>query len=269
MSGSGDPQPHINDALHRQAVAGIDFLSVIDGYNIEENQPAVSNPLPLKPLPARELWNSVPGAAGVIDVLEGRVRITHQLFESQGEEIVQIQLQNVMAISDNTYVGFGFAADVMNGLVITCAPQMSNASDNSMATATCHRWRGFGTNLYPLHEETDAGAWFLTETVGNGTHVNYTLSGRFAEVVSNDALLSSSLRAICAVGQSAPDTGTPLIHQARDRAAFQIDELLASNGATSNGPKVVSVQTSSSQLSTLSVYTAFAAVFSFVFVFKC
>ena len=244
VSGNGAPQPHLNDGRHREAVTGIDFLSVVKGYNVDKNRPDTPRPKFPEALPARRSWSPL-STQQSIKILQGRVDVTYQLFQHEGTEIVSIQLQNV-ALQDNSYIGFAFAENTMTGLVMTCAPQVRS---KNRVTAKCHQWRGRGTNLYPLYPTEDAGGWFLTgiqiKNQINGTHVDYTFSGRVADVVqahgkrTDRPLSSKHLRVICAIGRSAPGSGTPLIHQARDRMSFRLEGLVptdASNllSATSN-----------------------------------
>lgn len=234
VSGNGDPMPHLNNLKHRQAVEGVEFLSVVSNSAaaavVVDGPPA---PLELEPLPSSMV--EVDGTSGSLEILEGRVTVEYGLYTTPGstqkEEVVQIQLLNVPfdPEDDAMYVGFGFATDTMSGLIMTCAPSVDESTDE--LTATCHQWRGLGTNLYPRSLVTDAGGWFLTLLEGNGTHVNYTLAGRTSDVfdIEGDGLLTAdtNLRAICALGRFAPDTGTPLMHTSRDRTPMVLDRLTA------------------------------------------
>jgi hypothetical protein len=117
--GDGTPQPHISDALHRQAVTGIDFLSVLSNFDPEDNRPEQDPFAELKPLPDRSLWTAVEGASGHATVLRSDIRVAYELFRYQEEDsaelqprnIVEIQLQNV-GIQEESYIGFGFSEEV-------------------------------------------------------------------------------------------------------------------------------------------------------------
>ncbi|CAB9500081.1 YHS domain-containing protein [Seminavis robusta] len=243
VSGNGDPMPHLNNPLHRQAVKGVEFLSVIRGDNGMAANATTDGPPPpleLDPLPSDVIVN-VGGTLGSLVLLNGRVTLNYGLYRysNQDEEVVHIKLLNVPynplddEDEEHTYIGFGFATDTMSGLVMTCMPssQIDNDGNTTELFATCHQWRGLGTNLYPRALETDAGGWFLTNLEGNGTHLNYTLAGRVADVLDEAETVEgridsdSNLRAIVAVGRAAPDTGTPLMHTSRDRTPLVLDKL--------------------------------------------
>jgi len=228
VSGDGVPEPHLNDGQHREAVKGIEFLSVVKDYI--DGQVTLTPTASLKPLPAKELWKPAEGSvSGSGTVLEGRVTVEYGLYHHSGSEIISVNLNNVNFASMETYVAFGFASHVMSGLVISCAPRTGTSRND--VTAKCQQWRGQGTNLIPLDTRSDAGGWFLTGVASNSTHFNYTFAGRVHDVINMDeadgmSLLGTdggrSLRAICAIGRSAADSGTPLIHNAGDRVGFSL-----------------------------------------------
>lgn len=235
VSGDGAPQPHLNNGQNREATAGIKLLSVVQGFDDSGSALPVAAPTPeLEPLPAMQLWEPVEGShAGSVTILDGRVTVEHNLYHHEKTEIISIGLNNVASVSRETYIAFGFAEHVMSGLIMSCAPRMG-ISDSSL-TAKCHQWRGQGTNLLPLNARSDAGGWFLNGIASNGTHLNYTFAGRIHDVTDSqkgDLMLSdgvSSIRAICAVGRSTPDSGTPLIHQVQDRAGFTMELRVAAD----------------------------------------
>lgn len=249
VSGSNAPQAHLNDALHREAVVGVDFLSVVEGYDVNGNRPDVPADAVLEPLPDQSLWQSIDATAGSLDILEGRVRVYFELFRVGNDEIITIQLEHVKQVlvfeegqdefetSSPSFIGFAISESTMTGLVITCSPHVT--SDDSVSTVTCHQWRGIGTNLYPLATREDAGGWHFLgfgEDPSTGT-LSYKLAGRVKDVVyahkDGSPLTETHLRAICAVGRAAPDSRTPLIHDARNRQHFQLDELSSGEPATS------------------------------------
>jgi YHS domain-containing protein len=277
VSGNGDPMPHYNNPLHRQAVAGVELLSVIikdnDGFpsNITtSNADLAPEPLALEPLPGSTTIVEVDGTTDSFEILQGRVTVEYGLYyyysQPQDLEVIHVHLNNVRfnpqeeEDDEHIYVGFGFATDTMSGLIITCAPsaEFEATTDGSIVlqelTATCHQWRGFGTNLYPRALETDAGGWFLASLEGNGTHVNYTLAGRSSDVleetVAGRITPDTNLRAIFALGRAAPDTATPLMHTSTDRTPMVLDKLAAvTQGFTVNSllqtaPEGLSVSTS-------------------------
>ena len=100
-SGNGDPMSHLNNAMHRQAVTGIEFLSVVDGSNTTTTgslqQPP--SPLPLRPLPEDSYASPVPGTGGLLEILQVRVRVAYELlhYGNDFEEVIKIQLKNVLA----------------------------------------------------------------------------------------------------------------------------------------------------------------------------
>lgn len=252
VSGSGDPEPHKNNLLHRQAVPGVEFLSVIE-YAGGVESPTLDpegppEPLELDPLPSY-LVVGVDGTAGTLGILEGRVTLNYGLFHYavEKEEVVRINLLNVPfdpleENQEHSYIGFGFSAETMTGLIVTCSPSVDwdvdkegNAVIGNL-TAACHQWRGSGTNLYPRSLLADAGGWFLESFEGNETHVNYTLAGRTRDVVEDVAgdrlTADTNLRAICALGRTSPDAATPLMHTSRDRTPVVLQKLAAAAGST-------------------------------------
>jgi YHS domain-containing protein len=266
VSGNGDPMPHLNNPLHRQAVTGVEFLSVI-----QDNDGFLSNltsadlppkPIALDPLPSSTIVG-VEYTMDSFEVLQGRVIVEYGLYYySRIDEVIHVHLNNVRfnpqeeEDDEHTYIGFGFATDTMSGLIVTCAPsaEFEATTDGSIVlkelTATCHQWRGFGTNLYPRALETDPGGWFLTSLEGNGTHVNYTLAGRVSEVleetVAGRVTPSTNLRAILALGRAAPDTATPLMHTSTDRTPMVLEKLAAATqsltiSSLKSGPEGLSV----------------------------
>lgn len=261
VSGDGAPQPHLNDGRNREAKAGIKFLSVVQGYDDQDIILPVAVP-ELKSLPGMQQWKPVEGShAGSVTILDGRVTVEHELFRHDAAEIISIGIYNVAFGSHETYIAFGLAESVMNGLVISCAPRIGVS--NIEVTAKCHQWRGQGTNLLPRNARTDAGGWFLTSVTSNGTHFNYTFAGRIHEVTdlyegdtrSSDGI--SVLRGICAIGRSTPDSGTPLIHQARDRAGFslQLRDSPESTSLSSSAPRKHIWQIITLVLSALNLFT--------------
>lgn len=227
-------QPHINNGLHRQAVPNVDLLSVVIYSNMTDNVPdstSDSPPLPkvLEPLPDGPV-TAVPGTAGSLEILGGRVSVNYGLFmygdEDEEEQVIQIELQNVefdLEDEEDSYIGFGFAPSTMSGLVMTCSPRYDADADE--VTALCHQWRGLGTNLYPRELVNDAGGWFLQGLESDGTFLNFTLVGRTEDVMSQGDGSSAQLRAICALGRAAPDSGTPLMHTSQDRTPMILNEL--------------------------------------------
>ena len=169
--------PHSNNPLHRQAVMGIEFLSVVtytsNSSNIFEKPdvepggpPVLQEPIPL---PSDDI-QEVSGTVGSLRILDGRVDVEYGLYEygSERDEVVHITLDITLDQEDdlqqNMYVGFGFAADTMSGLVITCSPILVRAEDleggsvMQELTPRCHQWHGSGTNLYPRPPpDTDRG----------------------------------------------------------------------------------------------------------------
>jgi len=227
VSGTGDPMPHQNNDMHRQAVTGVEFLSVVEYTNADASSNGAlttttpddgpPDPLELEPLPSGSMME-VEETVGSLEILEGRVTVAYGLYEygEEKEQVVHIQLQNVPFDPEdedqaNSYIGFGFAENTMSGLVMTCAPLV----EGDTTVATCHQWRGQGTNLIPRSLTTDAGGWFLESLQSNGTHLNFTYVGRVQDVVgSNDGkslTATTNLRAICAIGRAAPGSGNPLV----------------------------------------------------------
>ena len=268
VSGNGDPMPHANAPLHRQAVPGVHFLSVVsrtdNGFNTEEpdfDPEGPPAPLELIPLPSDSI-QEVEGTSGSLSILEGRVALNYGLYKygSDKEEVVRITLDATFDPQDedqeDTYVGFGFATDTMSGLVVTCSPQAVWTEDQDGTTVVqdltsqCHQWRGFGTNLYPRSPLVTDGGWHVTSMSGNGTHVTYTLAGRVKDVLggANESHVTSTtnLRAIAAIGRAAPDTGTPLMHaSSRDRTPMFLGQLsAAANIKRSNVAEDVKVDSS-------------------------
>lgn len=244
VSGAGDPMPHQNNLMHRQAVSGVEFMSIIEYGEDTVDVPLLDPEGPPKPLELEPLSTGfvapVENTAGSVEILEGRVALEYELFHYSAvdeEEVVHVSLSVPYDPQDeeHAYVGFGFSMDTMTGLIMTCTPHLDDwrlADDTGKTeglgnlTATCHQWRGEGSNLYPRSLLTDAGGWFLQSVVGSGTHVTYTLAGRVADVVAGGRLAAdTNLRAICALGRSAPDTSTPLMHTSRDRTALVLDQL--------------------------------------------
>ena len=248
VSGNGDPMPHVNTPLHRQAVPGVRFLSVvshtgsiIEGPELDPEGPPA--PLELIPLPSEKIQERE-GTSGSLSILEGRVMVNYGLHEygKDKEEVVHITLDVIFDPQDDdhvdTYIGFGFATDTMSGLVVTCSPQAVWTDEQDRTSVVqelasqCHQWRGFGTNLYPRSPLDTDGGWHVTSTVGNGTHVTYSLAGRVEDVIgdADGSRLTSTtnLRAIAAIGRAAPDTGTPLMHaSSRDRTPMFLGQLSA------------------------------------------
>lgn len=239
VSGNGDPMPHLNNEKHRQAIPGIELLSVVLNQNTA-TIPDVSPPPAAKvldPLPSGSV-TAVPGTTGTLEVLEGRVNVAYELLQYGEDPVIQVQLQNVEVLNDDDddepwYVGFGFAPDTMSGLIMTCTPRLDTLDEFSV---TCQQWRGLGTNLYPRNLVVDAGGWILERAESNGTHVDYTFVGRAEDVLSEDASVTTEthLRAILAVGRAAPDTGTPLMHTSRDRTVVVFDQLATAIAAPSS-----------------------------------
>jgi len=236
VSGNGDPMPHRNSPLHRQAVEGVPFLSVVDhigepeGVFVQdpEGPPA---PLPLEPLPEGGV-QAVEGTSGSLRILDGRVALDYGLFEygdNVTEEVVHVEVAFLNNDEEISYVGFGFAEDTMSGLVIVCVPHFNK----------CEQWRGLGTNLYPRSpRETDQG-WHVLDTKSNETHVIYALAGRVRDVIGtnkDDQMTSqTNLRAIAATGRATTDTGTPLMHSSsRDRTPLFLNELSSAVTAKAN-----------------------------------
>ena len=235
-SGSGDPMPHQNSIEHRQAVTGIDFLSVVDATT---TTPGLSLPPPLAqlaPISADKFSSLVPGTDGAVDILDGRVRVAYELlhYGNDFQEIIKIHLQNVPAFQEDgehSYIGFGFAEETMTGLIMTCSPRRNGTTE---VTARCQQWRGRGTNLYPL-SAADPGGWSMESIEGTdgGSHVNLTLVGRARDVVpaigyGGQKLFPSlmNMRAICAVGRAAADdSGNPLMHSSQDRTVMDLSQL--------------------------------------------
>mmetsp|Transcript_19331 Transcript_19331/g.34780 ORF Transcript_19331/g.34780 Transcript_19331/m.34780 type:complete len:649 (-) Transcript_19331:324-2270(-) len=229
VSGNGDPMPHINSAQHRQAIPGVDLLSVLrysENHTLGSAATTSSPPPPaktLQPLPNAPV-SPVPKTAGSLEILEGRVTISYEIFAygDKQEEVVHVQLQNVefdMDGEENQYIGFGFAADTMSGLIMTCSPRFDQNTEET--SAVCHQWRGRGTNLYPLDLVNDAGGWILDDIVTDGRYVNLTIIGRMMDVMSVESPVP--VRAICALGRAA--SGMPLIHTSRDRTSMILDQL--------------------------------------------
>ena len=259
VSGNGDPMPHRNIPLHRQAMTGVFFLSVV-GVNgtITLDPEGPPEPLQLEPLTSNMI-QEVQGTSGSLDILDGRVTVQYGLYEygASREEVVHVALKNIPFDPEDegqeiTYVGFGFAKDTMSGLVITCAPHAVWA-----VTTRCHQWRGSGTNLSPL--VTNKSGWHLTSTNGNGTHMSYTLAGRVQDVVGEGELRltsSTNLRAIAAIGRAAPDTGTPLMHaSSRDRTPMILGQLSAAVNSKSGTTEGKSGEEGSSGSSALASAT--------------
>jgi hypothetical protein len=215
VSGDGSPQPHAHNIWNRQAVSGIDWLSVLRNGN--NNNAAVDddkNTNIVDLLPEQDLWIPVDGSNGIMSVLNDRVQVAYKLFrhdsndQDEGnnnnndlggieatrvQEIVEIQLLNVEyniddyadSSGDNNnmdaYIGFAFAKDTMSGLVITCS--IGAGVD---AESACKQWQGKGTNLYPISNSNgNGGGWLVTGVAGNGTHTNFTLAGRVMDVVQS------------------------------------------------------------------------------------
>ena len=207
------------------------------------------------PLPSDDI-QEVSGTVGSLRILDGRVDVEYGLYEygSERDEVVHITLDITLDQEDdlqqNMYVGFGFAADTMSGLVITCSPILVRTEDleggsvMQELTPRCHQWHGSGTNLYPRPPpDTDRG-WHVTSVHGNATLVTLTFAGRVADVIrdANESRLSldTSLRAIASIGQAAPDTGTPLMHaSSRDRTPMILERLSAAIAISENAAQSI------------------------------
>jgi len=236
MAGDGSPQPHPNTPSYRQASAGIDFLSVVEGYDVQANRPPPSPaPADLEPLPDMSELQPVGGTAGTVNVLDSRIRINYELHKaSNEEEIVVITLEGV-EVEEESYVGFGFAKSTMSGLILTCSMDETGNVD----PGDCKQWRGLGTNLWPLSRD-DPGGWHVLSIDSDGAFVNFTLAGRVVDVVEaqdgSGLLQPDNLRAIVAVGDSPADSGNPLQHRPMDRAAFELLGLSSLPSSTTNNP---------------------------------
>jgi hypothetical protein len=257
-------------------VTGVELLSVVvaddsDILGLPSTQP--EGPVDPLALPHKSLWKraGVGSEQEEVLVLNDRVRVGWDLFHYEKEEIIEIQLDVMDVVDEETYryVGFGISDTAMTGLIITCViPSKRNIAVSqrgrtSAAPSECKQWHGSGSNLLPL---TGASGWFVLPSLrDNGDGMSFTLTGRAHEVMRFQETFAFPLRAICAVGRATNDTLNPLMHSAGDRVAFYLTGLSLAKEGTKGVSRAPALITVTSRVLLLAMLVSISAAFGVVF----